>query len=76
MNESAWSLATPEMTLFSERHPGMQASERFLSERIVSSVVQKIASAYGLILIAERGCDGLDCILLLKSRGGRFHRLT
>src|ERR1700724_4288525 len=50
------------MALFSERQPGTQARERSLSERIVSSVVQKIASACGLTLIAERGCDGLECI--------------
>jgi Protein of unknown function DUF47 len=35
---------------------------RINSDRIVSSVVQKIASAHGLILVAERGCDGLACI--------------
>ena len=32
---------------------------RINSDRIVSSVVQKIAPAHGLILVAEGGCDGL-----------------
>ena len=53
-----------EMALFSERQPGMQARERSLSERIVSSVVQKIASADGLTLVAERGLDCICCLHL------------